>query len=290
MTTQKGTVKKTAVSAYKNIRKTGIIAIKLNTGDVLKFVKTTSGKDNILIVTKLGQAIYFKESDVRPMGRSTAGVRGIKLRASDCAISSDVVPEGDDNSDLLTVLENGYGKRTIVEKHFHTQNRGGSGLRASKVSEKTGTVVEAIVTNVDNGDIVMISRQGQMIRLPLKSVKRLGRDTMGVTLMRLKARDKVASVALVVEKEEEIVPENGPNNEKLELKVVSKETEVDIEVKGTEKAIQNTEKNIETVIEKPITKPKKDNLKTKANNSKESKTDTTSKSSPNYWGGENTNK
>lgn len=210
--TQKGTIKKTPIKAYTNIRKTGIITIKLNPNDLLKFVRTTNGNDNLLIVTKLGQAIYFSESQVRPMGRSAAGVRGIKLRASDEAISCDVVkPEEESKTDLLTVLENGYGKRTVIGKHFHTQNRGGIGLRASKVNVKTGNVVEALIVSGEKGDIVIISSQGQVIRLSLKSVKRLGRDTMGVTLMRLKGKDKVSSVGLI--KEDEIFSTDQPLKE-----------------------------------------------------------------------------
>lgn len=210
--TQKGTIKKTPIKAYANIRKTGIIAIKLNPNDLLKFVRTTNGNDNLLIVTKLGQAIYFAESQVRPMGRSAAGVRGIKLRVLDETISCDVVkPDEESSTDLLTVLENGYGKRTIIGKHFHTQNRGGIGLRASKVNAKTGNVVEALIVSGEKGDIVIISSQGQVIRLSLKSVKRLGRDTMGVTLMRLKGKDKVSSVGLI--KEDEIFSTDQPSKE-----------------------------------------------------------------------------
>ncbi len=307
MTTQKGTVKKTLIEAYKNIRKTGIIAIKLNGDDVLKFVKTTTGEDNILIVTKLGQAIYFKESDVRPMGRSTAGVRGIKLRASDSAISSDIVPASQENNDLLTVLENGYGKRSTIAKHFHTQNRGGSGLRASKVSDKTGSVVEAIVSSGDEGDIVIISRQGQMIRLALKSVKRLGRDTMGVTLMRLKKSDKVSSVALVVEREEDLPVSDKTDNKKVEkaeliVKSDKQDIDIDIEVTDTEKQIQNIEENIEAevmpakqsakktdkVVEAKA--PVKETAKDKLTKPKSKPADTLKDDSTNYWGGESANK
>lgn len=217
--TQKGTIKKTPIKAYSNIRKTGIIAIKLNTNDLLKFVRLTNGSDNLMIVTKLGQAIYFTETQVRPMGRSAAGVRGIKLRQSDETISCDVVnPEKEADIDLLTVLENGFGKRTIVGKHFHTQNRGGLGLRASKVNHKTGNVVEALIVSGEKGDIVIISSQGQVIRLSLKSVKRLGRDTMGVTLMRMKGSDKVSSVGLIIDNEikvDSIQPEIAKELEKI---------------------------------------------------------------------------
>lgn len=212
MATKKGTVKKTSIEAYRNIRKTGIIAIKLKDNDILKFVHISGGNDNLIMVTKNGQAIYFKESDARPLGRSAAGVRGIRLRENDEMISCDIVKNGEDKDfDILTVLQNGYGKRTNVAKHFHTQNRGGSGLRVSKVNAKTGSVVDAHIVQGDEGDIILISKTGQVIRMPMRSVKRLGRDTMGVTLMRLKSGDKVTSVGFV--KSENIEEISGENQE-----------------------------------------------------------------------------
>jgi DNA gyrase subunit A len=199
MATKGGTIKKTSISAYQNIRKTGIIAIKLEPKDELRFVHQTSGQDNIMIVTKNGQAIYFKEDDVRPMGRSAGGVRGIKLRQGDEVISFDVISsKNQDVAELLTMLENGFGKRTAIKKHFHLQNRGGIGVRATKVNSKTGSVVGSrVVSSNQLADVVLVSHQGQVIRIPLKSVKLLSRDTQGVTLMRLHKGDKVSSVALV---------------------------------------------------------------------------------------------
>lgn len=197
MATQRGSVKKTEVEKYRNIRKTGIKAIGLKDGDTLRFVDTTSGNDHIMLVSQRGQGILFDEKQVRPMGRSASGVRGIKLRESDNLISLDVIRG--ESAQLLTVLENGYGKRTEVFKHFKPQNRGGMGVRASKTTTKTGQVIHALVLSDDTGDLVLVSRGGQVIRIKIKSVKRLGRDTQGVTLMRLKGSDKVASVTLVKE-------------------------------------------------------------------------------------------
>lgn len=199
MMTKNGVIKKTNIQAYQNIRKSGIICIKLDQGDELRFIRQTSGRDNILVVTKHGQSIYFKEEAVRPMGRGAAGVRGIKLRTGDEVISFDVVaPAVEKSAELLTVVENGLGKRTSIKNHFNTQNRGGIGVRATKVTAKTGPVVGSqVVYHQDQIDVVLVSRQGQIIRIPLKSVKLLSRDTQGVTLMRLHARDGVSSVTVV---------------------------------------------------------------------------------------------
>lgn len=200
MATRQGTVKKTDINAYANVRKSGIIAIKLTAGDSLKFVDTTSGQDDVMMVTKKGQGIFFSENDVRAMGRSAAGVRGIKLRESDEVISMDIVRK-DAKVDLMTILENGFGKKTPTSM-FRGQHRGGVGVKASKLSPKTGNVIKAMVTGDDTGDLVMVSRMGQVIRIPLKSAKRLGRDTMGVRLMRLNGNDKVSSVGLIQNEQE----------------------------------------------------------------------------------------
>ncbi|TSC65748.1 MAG: Uncharacterized protein CEO22_363, partial [Candidatus Berkelbacteria bacterium Gr01-1014_85] len=154
-----------------------------------------------MMVSRDGQAIQFPEVDLRPLGRSATGVRGIKLRLNDELMSMDVVSHATDakrEPDLLVILQNGIGKRTPIS-NFRDQSRGGVGVRASKVSEKTGKLVEAFVTQGDAGDVLIVSNQGQTIRLPLKTVKRLGRDTQGVSLMRLKPGDKVASLSLVSE-------------------------------------------------------------------------------------------
>lgn len=203
MGTRDGNVKKTEIEKYANVRKTGIIAMGLKDRDVLEWVRVTSGKDRIIMVSKQGQAIQFEETDVRPMGRSAAGVRGMKLRDNDQVMALDVVT--DPGEELLVVLENGFGKRTQVAL-FGAQRRGGFGLRAAKVTPKTGVVIGAELVTGNEGEVVMISQQGQTIRLPLKSVKRLGRDTQGVTLMRFReADDKVASMTVFREREDAVV-------------------------------------------------------------------------------------
>ncbi|MBI3495595.1 hypothetical protein HY065_03140, partial [Candidatus Berkelbacteria bacterium] len=212
MATKKGVVKKTDISAYQNIRKVGLVAVKLNPGDELKYVKITSGGDKIMLVSRDAQAIYFDETDVRPMGRSAAGVRGIKLREGDQLISMDVVlPNQVSHSELLTVLENGYGKRTQVTL-FRDQSRGGIGIKTAKVTEKTGKLVTGQVISTTQGDLVLVSAQGQIIRMPVKSVKPLGRDTQGVRLMRMNAGDNVASATIIIkEKEASVVAPAKPS-------------------------------------------------------------------------------
>ena len=204
MATERGAIKKTEIEKYRNIRKTGIKAIGLKEDDKLRWVDTTNGKNQIMLVSRRGQGILFEENQTRPMGRSASGVRGIKLRQGDALVSMDVIKT--EECDLLTILENGFGKRTMIHKHFKTQNRGGMGVRASKVSTKTGEVVKAIILDNSDGDLVLVSKGGQLIRIHVKSVKRLGRDTQGVTLMRLRGKDKVASVTLVVEEEVDSTP------------------------------------------------------------------------------------
>ncbi|MBI4185729.1 DNA gyrase subunit A [Candidatus Berkelbacteria bacterium] len=194
MGTRGGSVKKTEISKYQHIRASGIIAMGLHPGDALQWVRTTTGQQQIVMVTRRGQAIHFAESDVRPMGRSAAGVRGIRLRSGDEVIALDVVSSED--NELLVVLKRGLGKRTKIGL-FGLQRRGGSGLRAAKVTTRTGEVVGAQLILGTEGDVVMISEQGQTIRMPLRSVKRLGRDTQGVTLMRFReSGDSVASLTV----------------------------------------------------------------------------------------------
>ena len=210
MTTKNGTVKKTALTDYANVRTNGLIAIKLDAGDELKWVKQTSGSDEIVISTMLAQAIRFKETDVRPMGRATRGVRGVRLRSGDTVVGMDVVsPE----TQLLVVMENGYGKRTKVEQ-FAKHARGGVGIKAGVVTDKTGKTVDVRAIESVDDDLVIVSTNGQVIRLPLKEISLIGRATQGVRIMRMKEGDKVASVALIGEAklEEEIASESQEND------------------------------------------------------------------------------
>jgi len=232
MATTMGVVKKTEISAYQNIRKTGLIAIKLNNGDSLKWVVLTTGSNNIIMATKNGQGIQFNESDVRPMGRSAAGVRGIKLRSGDRVIAVDVVKNPD--LDLVIISGNGIGKRTKIV-NFTLQKRGGYGLRAAKVTSRNGEIVEAFTTLGDHGDLMIISKLGQTIRVPLKSVKRLGRDTQGVTLIKTKGTDQVASITLVRDKE----PDQVVAQPKIEFTAKESKAPNTNNVKNTVKADDN---------------------------------------------------
>jgi DNA gyrase subunit A len=195
MATRQGTVKKTALTDYANVRANGLIAIKLDAGDELRWVKLTSGKDEIIISTTLAQAIRFKESEVRPMGRATRGVRGIRLRSGDHVVGMDVVRPG---SVLLVIMENGYGKRTQVDQ-FATHARGGVGIKAGVVTSKTGKTLDVRAITDAGDDLVIVSTQGQIIRLRLEDISLIGRATQGVRIMRMNEDDKVASVALLSE-------------------------------------------------------------------------------------------
>lgn len=199
MATNKGVVKKTQVKAFANIRKTGIIAIGLDRDEELCWVKVTTGKDDIVMVTQDSQAMRFSERDVRPMGRSARGVRGMKLRKDDKVIGMDVVIP---KSELVVITENGFGKRTDIEQ-FTPHHRGGVGIKAGVVTAKTGKTVGIKTITDINDDLVVISKQGTIIRTPLKSVSRIGRATQGVRIMRLGDGDMIASIASIPKVKEE---------------------------------------------------------------------------------------
>ena len=194
MTTTSGIIKKTPVSDFENVRRSGLMAIKLGKDDSLGWANISSGKDEIVLTSKQGQIIRFKEKDVRPMGRGAAGIRGIRLKKDDKVVSMDIV--SDPNLKLLVVTENGFGKTTNL-KNFKVQKRGGSGIKAAKITPKTGKIVAAETLAGTREDLIAISAKGQVIRTPLKSIPNLGRATQGVRIMKLDAGDKVASVACV---------------------------------------------------------------------------------------------
>jgi len=213
MCTKKGIVKKSPLAAYANVRRSGIIAIKLDVGDQLDWVRLSGGEDTVIIVTENGQAIHFKETDVRPMGRASRGVRGIRLRPGDRVMGMDIVPaklpldrRGREVPwDLLIVTERGLGKKTTVAS-YGVQKRGGIGLKTLKITPRTGKVISMQIVGPDITDLVIISRLGQVIRLPFRQVPRIGRATQGVTLMRMKENDQVASVTAFTKGIEEEVP------------------------------------------------------------------------------------
>lgn len=206
MTTTNGTVKKTAVKDYANIRQTGLITIKLDEGDELRWIRKSSGNDDVVISTAQGQAIRFNESDARPMGRAARGVRGIRLRAGDKVVGMDLAA-GDPN--LLVMSENGYGKLTKVV-NFPTHKRGGVGIKAAVVSTKTGALITVRSLSADDDEVIMISTKGQTIRVGLKDIPTLGRTTQGVRVMRLNDDDNVASIGLI--QKQEIIEEDEGND------------------------------------------------------------------------------
>ena len=196
MTTSKGTIKKTAMEDFKNVRKSGLIAIKLREGDFLKWSKLCNKGDQVMIVTKEGKSIRFNESDVNPTGRASMGVRGIRIKGSDEVIDMDIVKDAE-KAELLVIMENGLGKCSKVSD-YRMQSRGGSGVKAANVTTKTGKIVGAkILDDQSVGDLMMVSKQGQIIRMSLKSIPSQGRATSGVYLMRMNKDDKVASTSVI---------------------------------------------------------------------------------------------
>ncbi len=194
MCTTNGVVKKTPFEQYKNVRQSGLIAINLDEGDELKWIRMTTGENEIVISTSQGQAIRFHEKDVRPMGRVSRGVRGIRLRTDDRVIGMDTVQAG---SSIFVISAAGYGKRTKVAQ-FTPHARGGVGIRSAVVNTKTGKLISVkTLSETDGQEVIIISRQGQTIRLGMKDIPELGRATQGVRIMRIKDGDEVVSLALV---------------------------------------------------------------------------------------------
>jgi DNA gyrase subunit A len=206
MCTVRGVVKKTPFSQYQNVRSSGLITINLDEGDELKWIRMTSGDNEVVISTQQGQAIRFHEKDVRPMGRVSRGVRGIRLRAGDQVIGMDIVEQ---NISIFVISQAGYGKRTKISQ-FTPHARGGVGIRSAVVNAKTGQLVGVKSLKDDNHEVIIISGQGQTIRLGLQNIPELGRATQGVRIMRLNGEDKVVSLALVEKTPEEDLEEDEP--------------------------------------------------------------------------------
>ncbi|MDP2934124.1 MAG: DNA gyrase subunit A [bacterium] len=198
MATKRGLVKKTEMTEFEKVRRSGLIAISLKTDDELKWVHHSMGADEVLLATSAGQAIRFKESDVRSMGRNAAGVRGIRLKKNDEVIAMDVVYKiGEKKFQLFVISTQGLGKRTDLS-YYKVQHRGGGGIKTLKVTNKTGAIVGMhVIDEAREQDLVVISEKGQTLRTPLKSISAMGRATQGVRVMRLDAGDKVAGSSLV---------------------------------------------------------------------------------------------
>ncbi|MBI4049383.1 MAG: DNA gyrase subunit A [Candidatus Doudnabacteria bacterium] len=199
LATKHGLIKKTVIEEFAKVRKSGLIAIKLKTGDELRFVKYSTGNDEIILSTVNGQAIRFDEKDVRSMGRTASGVRGIRVKKGDEMINLDLISKKDDlkNLQLLIVTENGLGKKTDLSL-YKKQRRGGSGIKTLKVTPKTGKIESMHVVNkTEEHDLVVVSKNGQTLRTPVGKISTLGRATQGVRIMTLDNKDKVASTTIL---------------------------------------------------------------------------------------------
>jgi DNA gyrase subunit A len=207
MFTEQGTIKKTTLSAYANVRKGGINAINLNSGDRLIEVKLSDGTNDIVIGTKNGMAIRFNEKDVREMGRTATGVRGIRLNPGDTVIGGIVIRV---SSSLLVVTDKGYGKRSDIADYRITR-RGGKGVITVKTGEKNGKLIALMEVN-DNDELVIISAKGMVIRQSLKDIRVMGRNTQGVRVIRMKEGDAIADIAKVVPEDDAAINGNGSDN------------------------------------------------------------------------------
>ena len=199
MVTKNGVAKKSDAAAFKDVRRSGLIAITLKEDDSLIAAQFVGKGDEVSLITKKGQAIRFPESDVREMGRTAAGVTAMKLSKGDVVVSADVLKGGDKDREVLIVTEFGYGKSTPA-KEYKTQKRSGSGIKTAKVTDKTGSIVRGLIVTGEeriDGELVIMSKKGQVIKLPLKDVPTLGRDTQGVRVMKMRAGDSIASVVFV---------------------------------------------------------------------------------------------
>ena len=200
MVTRRGVVKKVLMESFKDVRRSGIIAISLSSGDELLAVRVVEKGDDVLLATQHGQSIRFSESNIRAMGRTASGVTGMKLSSSDAIVGAVVSPHtgGGKEMSLLVVSEQGFGKRTRI-KEYRLQRRGGSGVKTFKVTTKTGKVIAARALHGSDGELLAISRQGVAIKIPLAQIPLQGRQTQGVRVMRPRAGDALASVACLDE-------------------------------------------------------------------------------------------
>jgi DNA gyrase subunit A len=208
MATRQGVVKKTPLLEYSHPRTGGIIAVNLDEGDKLITVSLTDGKQDVLLASRNGKSIRFREEDARPMGRVTRGVRGMTLEDDDVVIGMVIVNEQFTDSTLFTVTENGFGKRTELTE-YRRQSRGGKGVITIKTNERNGCVVD-IKQVTDENDLMLITDQGKIIRMPVAGFSVIGRNTQGVRLMVTEETERIVAVARLAEKEE---TDEGPEDE-----------------------------------------------------------------------------
>ncbi|NDG26765.1 MAG: DNA gyrase subunit A [Proteobacteria bacterium] len=206
MVTKKGTIKKTSLDAFSRPMKKGIIALTTDEGDTLVDAKVTTGNQHVVLVSKDGQSIRFEETDVRPMGRSARGVAGMRTDGSDEVIVMAIVDAESKTDQLLTVTQNGYGKRTLLEE-YRVQGRGGSGVMTMKITDKNGPIV-AVRQVTDEDDVIIASDKGKVIRTRVAEISEVGRVAQGVRLINLEDGERVAAVAKIVEKDEESATPN----------------------------------------------------------------------------------
>jgi DNA gyrase subunit A len=191
MITKNGIIKKTPLAEFQNVRKNGIIAISLAKEDSLLSVKLSSGEDDVILTTFNGQSIHFKEKDIRSMGRNASGIKAIRLKTNDKITGADIFnPKLTENLKLLVVSEKGFGKQTNL-KEYKTQKRGGSGIKAAKVTSKTGGIMGAYIINPEMENIVAFTSRGQVIKISLKEIRVLSRSTQGVKIMNIASGDKL---------------------------------------------------------------------------------------------------
>lgn len=202
LVTEQGTVKKTEASQFHDVRKSGLIAITLDGGDKLVSAHFVATKEDVVLITEKGQAIRFAEKDVRAMGRTAGGVRGMKLGKNDKIIGAGVVHETDKDNALFVLSEAGLGKKTLLSE-YKTQGRGGSGIKTAQITAKTKNLIGASVVHKEKGELVAISKKGQVIRISLSEVKLQGRQTQGVTVMKMRDGDSLASMVTLEETESE---------------------------------------------------------------------------------------
>ena len=196
LTTKKGTVKKSSLDEFENIRRGGILAIKLDKGDELQWSNLTHGDDDVLIFSRSGKSIRFSEKSVRPQGRNTMGVRGIKLTGDDQVVGMEIIQKGA-SPDLITIMDKGFGKKTKVSE-YHNQSRGGQGVKIAQVTEKTGKIAASTIVPKGFSEIIITSKKGLVVKLELASIPNLGRATQGVILMRFSnPSDTVAAITCI---------------------------------------------------------------------------------------------
>ena len=197
--TEKGIVKKSGFEEYKNIRQSGLTAIKIIEGDEILSVRVTDGTKDVLLCSSSGKIIRFAETDARPLGRVSQGVKGIELNDDEKIIGMEII---DDSVEILSVTANGYGKRTSVSE-YRKQSRGGKGILAMRLTEKNGDIIQ-IKPVTDKDDLMIISDKGQVIRTKISGISLMGRTTQGVRLIKLKENENVVAVEKIVDPDEAI--------------------------------------------------------------------------------------